>query len=133
MRSRLTEALQATAVVVVVALVSASLPHLEGKSLEVQLWFALAGALASAAILLLVRATRSDGRLRGSFYVEPSKYRGLKIGFVGFCVAMLGWLVAVFIAGAIGYWLVVCGVLVGFIGMIVHVVLMFAPSGKRDA
>jgi hypothetical protein len=133
MRGRLIEAIQATAVVVAVALVAASLPHLEGKSLEVQLWFAVVGAFASAVILFLVRATRSDGRLRGSFYVEPSKYRGLKIGFVGFCVAMLGWLVAVFIAGAIGYWLVVFGVLVGVIGMIIHVVLMFAPGGKRDA
>jgi hypothetical protein len=133
MRSRLAEILQGTVVVVAVALVAASLPHLEGKSVEVQLLFALIGGVASAVVLLAVRAVRSDGRLRGSSYVEPSKYRGLKIGFVGFCVAVLGWLVAVFIAGTLGFWLVVLGVAIGFVGMIVHFVMMFAPTEKGDA
>ena len=122
------ETLQAVALVLAVALVAASLPRVQGESVSVQLWFALGGALASAAILFVVWAVRSDGRLRGSFYVEPTRYRGLRIGFGGFCVAMLGWLIAVFISNAVGYWVVVLGFLIGFIGMIVHFVIMLTPT-----
>lgn len=133
MRSRVAEILQGALVVAAVALVAASLPHLEGKSLGVQLLFAFIGGVASFLVLLLVRTIRPNSRLRGSFYVERSTSRGLKIGFGGFCVAALGWLVAVFIAGTLGFWLVVLGVAIGFVGIIVHFVIVFTARKKIDA
>jgi len=128
MRGRLIETLQAVAIVAALALVAAPLPRVGGESLSVQLWFAFGGAVASAVILLVVWAVRSDGRLRGGFYVNPSRYRGLRIGFGGFCVAMLGWLIGVFASGTVGYWVVALGILIGFIGMIVHFVIMLTPT-----
>ena len=46
----------------------------------------------------------------------PSKLLGLRVGVIGFCVALGGWLVAVYASQAAGFILVATSVGIGFIG-----------------
>jgi uncharacterized membrane protein len=55
----------------------------------------------------------------------PRKLLGLRIGVVGFVVALCGWLVAIFLSATVGYYIVVFGVLVGFVGFPIHIYNMF--------
>jgi hypothetical protein len=46
---------------------------------------------------------------------------------------MLGWLVVVFFAHVIGAGLALSGILIGFVGLIMHFVSMFVSARNRDA
>ena len=56
---------------------------------------------------------------------SEKKYIGMKIGTVSFLVALLGGLVAFLGLGKVGYWIVVLGVVGGFVGMFLHFLAMF--------
>ena len=46
---------------------------------------------------------------------------GLRVGVIGGCVALFGWLIGVFFSHKAGWSLGVIGVLTGFIGIAIHV------------
>ena len=80
---------------------------------------ALGGAvvgLVAVIISLLVRAPTQALEQRKS----PRQLIGLRIFTVGFVVALVGWLTAVFLYGTLGYWVAVVGVLSGVAGIIIH-------------
>jgi hypothetical protein len=128
MPSPLATVLQVVAVVLGVALVAASLARVQGWGTSAEILAGAVGAVASSLVLFLAWVFRSDGRLRGSFYVDPKRYRGLRIGFVGFCIAAIGWLIGVYFSQAVAYWVVPIGIGVGLLGIIVHFVIVFSPS-----
>ena len=62
------------------------------------------------------------------------KWRGLKIMTVSFLVALSGGVLAFLGLGKIGYWVVVVGVLGGFVGITMHFYAMFSQysgSGRE--
>ena len=61
---------------------------------------------------------------------NDKKWRGLKIMTVSFLVALGGGIVAFIGLGKLGYWVVVSGVLGGFIGMAMHFYAMFSQFFK---
>ena len=61
---------------------------------------------------------------------SEKKYIGLKVATVSFLVAFTGGLTAFLGLGKIGYWVVVVGVLGGFVGIILHLLAMFTPLFK---
>jgi hypothetical protein len=67
-----------------------------------------------------------ERRWRRAGYLESRKWRGLKLGFGAFCIALAGWLTAVFLSPPIGIGLVAVGVLLGFVGIAMHFVAMFS-------
>ncbi len=56
------------------------------------------------------------------------KWRGLKICTVSFFMAFFGFVLVFLSLREIGYWVLVVGVLVGFIGMAIHFREMFWTS-----
>ena len=61
------------------------------------------------------------------------KWRGLKIMTVSFLVACTGAILTLLGLGKVGYWVVVLGVLGGFVGIVLHFYAMFsqhAGSGR---
>ena len=101
-----------------------SLTHLEGMPKDDGLAFALAGALfASVALFVGFLLRPATSQLENS---RPSIYfLGLKIGVVGFFIALCGWLMTIYICGKSGLVLVAVGVLVGFVGMLIHFFFLF--------
>jgi hypothetical protein len=61
---------------------------------------------------------------------REKKWVGLKIATVSGLVALSGGLVAFLGLGKIGYWIVVVGVLGGFVGLSLHFLAMFTPLFK---
>ncbi len=61
---------------------------------------------------------------------SEKKWIGLKVMTVSFLVAMFGGLIAFIGLGMLGYWIVVIGVLGGFVGISLHFISMFAPLFK---
>lgn len=53
------------------------------------------------------------------------KLMGMRVGVVGFVIALSGWLVAVFSSATIGYYIAVFGVAIGFVGMAIHYYNLF--------
>jgi hypothetical protein len=62
---------------------------------------------------------------------SQKKYIGLKIATVSFLVALSGALVAFLGLGKIGYWIVVVGILGGFVGIFLHFLAVFTPLFKE--
>jgi len=56
---------------------------------------------------------------------EPRKLLGLRIGVVGGCLAVGGWVVAVYASQPVGFMLAATGIGIGFVGMGIHYVNMF--------
>jgi len=56
---------------------------------------------------------------------------GVKIGVVGFFIALCGWLVAIYINEKAGFVFIAVGILTGFAGMVVHFYYMF--FGNKNA
>ena len=54
----------------------------------------------------------------------PRKLLGMRIGVVGVCVAIGGWLIGVFVSYETGYIVVAIGIGTGFVGMAIHFVNM---------
>lgn len=63
--------------------------------------------------------------------IPARKLKGLKVGTLGGLIAFSGLLVAIFISYQVGYWIAVLGIVIGFIGMGMHLVAMF--SKDREA
>ena len=61
---------------------------------------------------------------------SDKKWRGLKLMTVSFLVALGGGILAFIGLGKLGYWVVVAGVLGGFIGMAMHFYAMFSQFSK---
>lgn len=57
--------------------------------------------------------------------VPSRKLLGLRISVVGIAIAFGGWLLSVFVSAAVGYYVVVLGVLAGFLGFPIHFYNMF--------
>jgi uncharacterized membrane protein len=81
------------------------------------------GLFGAAVGLLVHRPVEAFERRRGS-----RKLLGLRLMTAGFIVAVLGWLLAVFLSGRTGYWLVVVGVVGGVVGIVIHYMNIFRPA-----
>ena len=62
---------------------------------------------------------------------SDKKWRGLKIMSVSFLVALSGGVLTILGLGKVGYWVVVIGVLGGFVGLAVHLYAVFNQVSKR--
>jgi len=60
---------------------------------------------------------------------SEKKYIGLKVATISFLVALSGILVAFLGLVKHGYWIVVIGVLGGFVGMFLHFLSLFRNTG----
>ena len=116
-----------SSVVLLFALIGHSLTRLEGIPPDDGLKFAMVGAIFAGIALFVGALLRPTTRqLEKS---RPSKhFLGLRIGVVGFFIALSGWLVAIYIHGKIGFGLAVIGMLSGFFGVLVHFYYMFGGS-----
>ncbi len=114
-------------IVLLFALLGHSLTRIEGMPQNDGVPFALSGALFAGIALFIGSLLRpASNQLENSL---PSKhFVGLRVGVVGFFIALCGWLVAIYINGITGFVLVAVGIFVGFIGMLVHFYFMFYGS-----
>jgi len=114
-------------VVLVFALLGHSLTRVEGIPQEDGLAFALVGAFFAGIALFISSLFRpKTSQLENSH--PPSHFLGLRVGVVGFFVAFCGWLVAIYINGKAGLVLIAVGILVGFVGMLMHFYFMCCGS-----
>lgn len=82
-----------------------------------------AAVIASAALGFATLFAKPTASLEQT--TPPRKLLGLRVGVVGFLVALSGWLVAVFLSATVGYYIVALGVAVGFVGFPIHIYNMF--------
>ncbi len=115
------------AIVVVSALVGLSFSRVDATAAEDPVWFALAGAVVGLVASAVVRAFSSGSALK-NVQANSRNHKGLRIAFVGFCVALLGWLVAVFIHHVAGLVFVAFGIGCGFFGVAVQIALNLHPE-----
>lgn len=54
---------------------------------------------------------------------------GLRIATVGFCIALSGWFVMVYLSSQLGFWVAACGVAIGFVGVATHMVTILRGNG----
>jgi len=108
-------------IIIVAALVGASI----GKIAAFNQSYSAAGGGAIAAIAVGIGALFNPKTKELESTTPQKKFLGLRIGVIGFCVALAGWLVAVYASHPAGFILVATGVGIGFIGMGIHFVNMF--------
>jgi len=109
------------AIIFAFALVGASL----GKVGEFdQMYSAVCGGII-AAIAVGIGALLDTKTKEIERTTEPRKLLGLRIGVVGGCTAICGWVVAVYASQPVGFMLVASGIGIGFLGMGIHYVNMF--------
>jgi hypothetical protein len=118
------------AIVAVASLVGLSLARVDPAAAENQLMFGLTGALIATASILIARSVFGSASAAPFPQVPRRKLRGLKVGVVGFCIALLGWLVGVFLSRTAGFAVAVLGIAVGFVGMGIHFMLMFSSDDE---
>ena len=118
-RSFVITVLQSSAVVLGCGLIGLSLTRLPGGIPAAPFIMALGGAtigLVGVAVrLVFLEPVRELEQRTG-----PRHLLGLRIGTVGGIVAAVGWLLAVFVDGTFGYWVVAPGILTGLVGLIIH-------------
>jgi uncharacterized protein YacL len=114
-------------IVILFALLGHSLTRLEGISKDDGLEFALVSALfASIALFIGSKLRPVTNQLEDS---RPKiHFLGLKVGVIGFIIALCGWLTAIYVNGRVGFILAVVGILSGFVGMLIHFYFMFTGS-----
>jgi hypothetical protein len=112
----LSRALSSLVVIVVTALLGLSFARLAAAD---PLPAALGGA-AVGLIAVLAGYLSRHGIARVEQSRSPRKWLGLKVGVVAFCVAIFGWLVAVFVAPATGQVISFIGIIGGVVGMAIH-------------
>ena len=78
-----------------------------------------------AAIAVGIAGTYSPQTAKLEKTTPPRKLLGLRIGTVGFVLAICGWLVTVFSSQHYGFILASSGIGIGFVGMAVHFINMF--------
>jgi hypothetical protein len=118
-RYAIISAVQSVAVVAVCAAVGLSLATVSGGENSSFLFMALGGAivgLIGVVVGLMFRAPVQELER----YRSPRQLVGLRIATISFIVAIAGWLITVFVSGALGYWVVVVGVLGGCTGIVIH-------------
>jgi hypothetical protein len=128
MLSRFLDVVQALIVIVGVALLAASLARVDGSDTAIQLRCGFVGAGLGAAAVFLVWALRPSKVGGGNLFADSLRYRGLKIMTYGMFVALIGWLAGVFISLSVGYWIAVLGIVVGFVGLIIHFATMLRAT-----
>ena len=117
-------------IVLLFALLGHSLTRLEGVNKDDGLAFALVGALfAGIALFIGSRLQPATSQLENS---RPTiHFLGLRIGVIGFFIALCGWLVAIYVNGKAGFILAVVGIIGGFVGMLNH--FYFMVNGGKHA
>jgi len=117
-------------IVLLFSLLGHSFSRLEAVAQDDGVIFALAGAsfaVIAVTIGALIRpATKQLEHSRPSVHLL-----GIKIGVVGFLIALCGWLVAIYINEKTGFVFGVVGFVVGFAGMLIHFYYMF--FGDKNA
>ena len=108
--------LQPLAVLVIVALLGASLAKVGGGN---QWLFAVVAVVFATIALCIGRIFRG---LTSSFErnTPPRKLLGMRVAMIGFLIATLGWLVGVYIYGPLGFYLAGAGIVAGLIGFPIH-------------
>ncbi|BAZ94902.1 membrane protein [Thiohalobacter thiocyanaticus] len=112
---------QSLAIVSVAALLGLSL----AKVSAADPWAFSVGAAVIAAIAVGIAGLFRQSTVSFEKATPPRKLLGLRIGVVGFVVALCGWLVAVFLSASVGYYIVVLGIVTGFVGFPIHIYNMF--------
>ena len=118
-RSVVVTVVQSSAVVLGCGLIGLSLTRLPGGESADALFMVLGGAtigLVGVALGLMFREPVHELEQR----TGPRQLIGLRIGTVGGIIAAVGWLLAVFVDGTLGYWVVAPGVLTGIVGLVIH-------------
>ncbi len=108
-------------IISVAALVGASI----GKVAAFDQGYSAAGGGIIAAIAVGIGALFDTKTKEVERTTEPRKLLGLRIGVVGGCVAVGGWVVAVYASQPVGFMLATTGIGIGFLGMGIHCVNMF--------
>ena len=119
--------LQYFAVVAIAALVGFSITRVDAGAAEYQISFTLGGALLAVVAILIARVFSGKGS-RPFPSIPGRKLAGLKIAVVGFCIALLGWLVSVLVSHIAGFTIAVVGIIVGIAGMAIHFALILRPD-----
>ena len=88
-------------------------------------WVPSIGAAALALVAVGIGSLFRQQATSFEKVTSPRKLMGMRVGTVGFGVALLGWLVAVFLSGTVGYYIVVFAVAIGFTGMAIHLYNLF--------
>src|SRR6185503_17321067 len=114
-------ALQSLAIIAVFTLFGLSLAQVAGGDA----WL-LSGGAAVIAVVAIGIASLFQRQTASFEQTTPSrKLLGLRIGVIGGACAFCGWMIAVFLWHRIGYYVVVCGILGGLIGISIHFYYMF--------
>jgi drug/metabolite transporter (DMT)-like permease len=114
-------------VVLVCALLGLSLTRTKASEPENGFAFAAAGAVIAVVALLVSRAL--SPRVATSLPPLTSKQvLALKLLVGGFCVAVLGWLLAVFVQLNAGVAVAALGIGIAFVGMAMHFYLMLTRN-----
>jgi hypothetical protein len=112
-------AIQSVAVILGCALVGLSLTRVPGgdpgDGLFMAVGGAILGAIGAVAGILARGPTREWEQSR-----SPRQLIGLRIATVGGIVAMVGWLVVVFLSSVVGRWIALVGIVSGGAGLIIH-------------
>ncbi|MGE0356199.1 MAG: hypothetical protein AB7P08_04720 [Burkholderiales bacterium] len=119
--------IQSAAIVFGCAAVALSLARIMNSGANDQLVMASGGAIVGiigVVVGLVVRSPVEAFERRRS----SRQLFGLRIATAGLIVAVLGWLIAEFISGAIGYWVAVVGVVGGGVGIIIHNINVFKAT-----
>jgi len=88
-------------------------------------WDFTLGAAVISAVAVIVAGFFRKPTASFEQATPPRKLLGLRIGVVGFVVALSGWLVAVFLSASVGYFIVALGVIASFVGFPIHIYNMF--------
>ncbi len=106
-------------VVIVCGILGHSIATVSGENAGESLRWALGGGAIAVLGLLLSVAVRPFVRnLEASR--PPAQLLGMRIATVGGLLALSGWLIAVYLNGRVGYWVVALGVSTGGAGILVH-------------
>lgn len=108
-------------IISVAALVGASI----GKVAAFDQSYSAAGGGIIAAIAVGIGALFNPKTKELERTTPTRRLLGLRIGIIGFCVAVGGWLVTVYASQPAGFILAASGIGVGFVGMGIHYVNMF--------
>jgi len=123
-------ALAYTGLVILFALIGLSFSRIDPAMANKSLELSGAGALI-AAVAIAISAVFRDSTRRFERSIPSRKLVGLKIATVSFLIALVGWLVAVFVSAPAGYWVAASGVVFGGLGILVHLaIVLFARNDK---
>ncbi len=116
---------QVLVVLIGAAVVGFACGNIASPDVHDQLLFAV-GATTFAAIAMGLVSLFSPAGTSVMADTPPRKLLGLRVAFVGFCIALTGFVVGVLVWPRAGFLLVLFGVMTGFLGIIIHFVRAFS-------